>query len=356
MVQLMEGVPREFMFHAGYPYRTATSFRMRQHFETFAHRMLVTELRVDKPFIIELGCNDGTMLAHVADAGIPHLGVDPAVKAVECAAASGVRVLPTFFDEDIARGIVGEYGHADVVYAANTICHIADLRGIFRGLDLVLKPRGVFVFEDPYLGDVLELGSFDQIYDEHVFLFSAHSIATAAKQFGFELVDVEHLDVHGGELRYTLVRAGTRRATASVAGLLRHESDRRLHAVDTLHAFSRRVARRRETLVAVLDALGQGGRDVAGYGATAKSATLLNYCGISVDRISRIYDTTPAKQGTVTPGSRIPVLAFPDSLDQYPEYFVLLAWNHAAEIIQKERAFRDSGGRWITYVPAVRIT
>jgi methylation protein EvaC len=355
MVQLMQEVPRERMFHARYPYRTATSSRMRRHFEAFSQRVLDTELRGDNPFIIEIGCNDGTMLRHIAAAGVRHLGVDPAVEAVDVAMRSGVRVLPAFFDEHGAKAIVAEDGRADVVYAANTICHIPDLASIFRGLDLVLKPHGVVVFEDPYLGDVLELGSFDQIYDEHFFLFSARSIALAAQRFGFELVDVERLDVHGGEVRYTLVRAGTREATAGVTELLRHESARRLHAIDTLDAFSRRVASRRDNLIGVLDTLRREGRDVAGYGATAKSATLLNYCGISVDDISRIYDTTPAKQGTLAPGSRIPVLAFPDSVDEYPEYFVLLAWNHAAEIIEKESAFRSSGGRWITYVPEVRV-
>ncbi len=355
MVQLMEEVPRQRMFHEEYPFRTSTSARMRRHFEATAHRILRNELAGDDPFMVEIGCNDGTMIRSIAAAGVRHLGVDPAVAAVEDAMRDGVEVRVGFFEESTAGEIADTAGRADVVYAANTICHIPYLGSVFRGLDLLLKPRGVFVFEDPYLGHIVELGSFDQIYDEHFFLFSAQSIARAAQHFGYDLVDVERLDVHGGELRYTVARLGAREPTAAVAKVLREESDRALHAPGTMLAFARTVAQRRDALVHLLRELQGADKEVAGYGATAKSATVLNYCGITADLLPCVYDTTPAKQGKLTPGTHIPVLPFPGSVDDYPEYFLLLAWNHREEIVAKETAFRQAGGQWISYVPEVQL-
>jgi methylation protein EvaC len=355
MIQLAEDVPRERMFHGDYPFRTSTSARMRAHFAEYARRLLDQELTGEEPFVVEIGCNDGSMLRSIAAAGVRHLGVDPAEAAVQEARRHGVCAEVAFFEESSAVAIADGHGRADVVYAANTLGHIPYLDSIFRGLDRLLKPDGAFVFEDPYLGDVIELGSFDQIYDEHFYLFSATSIARAARRFGFELVGVERLGVHGGEIRYTVASSGSRRGSPAVAELLNEESDRALHSSDTLRAFARTVARRRDALVSLLDQLRRDGRKIAGYGATAKSATVLNYCGVTADLLPRIYDITPAKQGKLAPGSRIPVLPFPESAGDYPDYFLLFAWNHADEIAAKETAFREAGGRWIRYVPDVQV-
>lgn len=356
MVQLMQEVARDRMFHQDYPFRTSTSVRMRQHFRQFAQRLLRHELTGYDPFVVEIGCNDGTMLSTVAEAGVRHLGIDPAAGALAEAGGRGVRTRAAFFEESTAAEIVAEDGPADVVYAANTICHLPYLDSVFTGLDRLLKPDGLVIFEDPYLGDVIRLGSFDQIYDEHFYLFSAQTVDRTARRHGFALVDVERLDVHGGELRYTLARTGRRPVASTVTALLAEEAARGLHDDATLDAFAETVARRRDALVELLDRLRRSGKQIAGYGATAKSATVLNYCQITAETLPRVYDTTPAKQGRLTPGTGIPVLPFPETIADYPDYFLLLAWNHAEEIAAKESEFRQAGGQWIRYVPDVLVS
>ncbi|GAB3110557.1 class I SAM-dependent methyltransferase [Streptomyces calidiresistens] len=355
MVQLAEEVPRESMFHEGYPYLSSGSTVMREHFRSLAERLLKTELTGVDPFVVEMGCNDGVMLSTLAAAGVRHLGVEPSGGVAARAESRGVRVRRDFFDEDCAAAIRDAEGPADVVYAANTMCHIPYLDSVFRGVDTLLAPGGILVFEDPYLGDILAKTSFDQIYDEHFYLFSATSVAAAAERFGLELVDVERLPVHGGEVRYTLARAGARRPGPAVGRLLAEERERGLTHPGTLEAFARAVARVREDLVALLRRARRDGQRVMGYGATAKSATLLNHCGIGPDLVPAICDTTPAKQGRLTPGSRIPVVPPTAFGPPYPDLALLLAWNHAGEIAAKEEEFRRAGGRWIHYVPAVRI-
>ncbi|MCM6771872.1 class I SAM-dependent methyltransferase [Nocardia sp. CDC159] len=355
MVQLLEEVPRAKMFHADYPYFSSGSSVMREHFENTANKFLENELTGADPFIVEIGSNDGIMLRTIAKAGVRHLGVEPSGAVADHARAQGVDVLTEFFEASTARAVRADHGPADVVYAANTFCHIPYVDSIFAGLDALLTPGGVFVFEDPYLGEIVERTSFDQIYDEHFYFFSATSVRAMAQRFGFELVDVERLPVHGGEVRYTLARAGARVPTPAVADLLAEESARGLHDPATLTAFAAAVAVIRSELMALLRKLKADGATVVGYGATAKSATVTNYCGITPDLVSYVCDTTPAKQHRLTPGAHLPVRPAEDFAASYPDYALLFAWNHAQEIMAKETGFTAAGGKWILYTPDVRV-
>ncbi|MGW1061130.1 methyltransferase domain-containing protein [Micromonospora rubida] len=355
MVQLTESVPREKMFHEEYPYHSSGSAVMREHFASTARRFLATELAVPDPFIVEMGCNDGVMLSTIQRAGVRHLGFEPSGRVAEVARAAGVRVRTAFFEDSTAAQVREAEGPAQVIFAANTMCHIPYPDSIFRGVDALLAPDGVFVFEDPYLGDLVAKTSFDQIYDEHFFLFSAHSVRAMAEHYGFELVDVERLPVHGGEIRYTLARAGRRTPSAAVAGLLAEEDARGLSGMETLRGFAASVMRVRDDLVELLRRLRTDGSRVVAYGATAKSATVTNFCDIGPELVSYVCDSTPAKQHRLTPGKHIPVRPPTAFRDPYPDYALLFAWNHADEIMANEQEFRRSGGRWISYVPNVRV-
>jgi methylation protein EvaC len=355
MVQLLEEVPRTLMFNAEYPYYSSGSTVMRKHFEATAHELLDKELRRPDPLVVEIGSNDGVMLGTMREVGVRHLGFEPSGRVADVAREKGVRVLTEFFEEETAARVRSAEGPADVIYAANTICHIPYLDSILRGVDALLSPDGVFVFEDPYLGDVIEKTSFDQIYDEHFFLFSVRSVQALAHRFGLEVVDVRRLPVHGGEVRYTLARAGARKPAPAVSALLAAEELQGLADPNTLDGFAANVRRIRDDLVGLLSRLRDEGRTVAGYGATAKSATVTNFCGIGPELIAYVCDTTPAKQGLLTPGKHIPVRPAEAFSDPYPDYALLFAWNHAEEIMAKEESFRRAGGQWILYVPDVRV-
>ncbi|MEE6281372.1 class I SAM-dependent methyltransferase [Georgenia sp. MJ170] len=354
-VQQLAEVPREQMFHADYPYFSSGSSRMREHFRRTAEHLMAEYCGHDGAVVVEIGCNDGVMLEHVARAGLAHLGFEPSASVAEVARSRGVRVTTEFFDADSARAHLGSLGAADVVYAANTMCHLPYLDSVLAGVEEILAPQGVLVFEDPYLGDVIAKTSFDQIYDEHFYLFSAQSVSGLACQHGFELVDVERLPVHGGEVRYTLARAGARPVRPAVRAMLDAEAASGLGDPATYVAFAARVTAVRDDLLATLTRLRDEGREVVGYGATAKSATVLNLAGIGPDLIDRVYDSTPAKQGRLTPGSGIPVVAADDFASTTADVAVLFAWNHAEEIKTNEAAFEQGGGQWLEYVPEVRL-
>lgn len=355
MVQQLEAMPTSSMFRADYPYRSRTSAGLRTHFEQVARWLHRDVLRAPEDLVVEIGSNDGVMLRTLAEAGVRHLGVDPSAGAAREAAAAGVRVRVDFFDERSAAAIRAAEGPAAVVFSANTISHVADLGAIFRGVDRLLAPDGVFVFEDRYVGDILEHAYFDQIYDEHFYLFAVGSVAAMATRFGFDLVDVERIPVHGGSLRFTVGRPGVHERRPGVSRMIEEEARFGVADLDTYTRFGRQIDRIGTDLVALLTDLRDAGARVVGYGATSKSATVTNYCGIGPDLVPFICDTTPEKQGRLSPGAHIPVRPHAAFSAPYPDYALLFAWNHAEEIMAKERHFVEQGGRWILYVPHVHI-
>ncbi len=356
MFQIVEQPQPDKMFHAQYAFYSSTSRYMQAHFENFANFVIREVLmRRSNPFVVELGSNDGIMLRHFHESGIRHLGIEPSVNVADVARGRGIRTISAFFDRGLAGDVVAEHGRADAVLAANVMCHIPDLPGVAAGVQHLLKPDGVFIFEDPYLGDMIEKTSYDQIYDEHVFIFSATSASRAFAEHGLELVDVAPQITHGGSMRYTLAPKGSRVISPRVAEQLVKEQAQELDQAETYRRFKKNCEHSRAALMQMLDDLRGQGRRVVGYGATSKSTTVTNYCGITPVHVEFISDTTPIKQGRLSPGAHIPVKPYGEFVKSYPDYALLFAWNHAAEICAKEAAFVAAGGRWIVYVPEVAI-
>src|SRR5262252_4720923 len=301
MFQLMEQPQPEKMFHEQYAFYSSTSRYMQRHFESLAHSAISGVLAGrDDPFAVE-------------------------------------------------------HGGADAILAANVMCHIPDLPGVAAGVQRLLKRDGVFIFEDPYLGDMITKTSYDQIYDEHVFIFSATSVRRAFAPFGLELVDVIPQVTHGGSMRYVLAPNGSRQISKKVYEQLGKESTLGLDRPETYLRFKANCENSRTTLMHMLESLRTRGKRVVGYGATSKSTTVINYCGMTPAHVEFISDTTPIKQGRLSPGAHIPVRPYGEFVGRYPDYALLFAWNHSAEIREKESAFVAAGGRWIVYVPEVAI-
>jgi len=356
MFQLIEQPAPEKMFHDHYAFYSSTSSFMARHFKDFADQVVQSGyLAKQDPYVVELGCNDGIMLKNFAEQKIRHLGIEPSLNVAKEANKHGVRTRSEFFTESLAETIVSEDGQADAFLAANVMCHIPDIVGVVKGIRKLLKPTGVVMFEDPYLGDVVAKTSYDQIYDEHVFLFSALSIQYLFGQQGMELIDVLPQKTHGGSMRYVLAHRGAYPVKESVTRLLAKERAQGLDRLATFDTFRANVEDSREKLVALLKKLKAEGMRVAGYGATSKSTTILNYCGIGPDLIDYISDTTPIKQGKRTPGMHIPVVPYETFKGNPPDYAVLFAWNHAEEIMAKEKEFMAAGGKWIVHVPEVKV-
>ena len=354
--QLLEQPPAARMFHDRYPFYSGTSARMAEHFQAFAADVTARAQAIDPdPLVVEIGSNDGTMLRHCHAARLRCVGIEPSANVAEAARAQGLETVSSFFSSQLAAEVRERSGQAAVIVAANVICHIADVHDVMEGVRELLAADGLFIFEDPYLGEMIARTAYDQIYDEHVFMWCATSVSRALASHGLELVDVLPQPTHGGSMRYVCAHARRHPVKASVEALLTAEIRTGLTTAGTYEQFRLACEASRQEFRDLLIGLREHGKRIAGYGATSKSTTVLNYCGIGRSLISYIADTTPIKHHKLTPGTHIPVRPRETFIENPPDYAVLFAWNHAPEIFAKEQAFTGAGGKWITFVPRLAI-
>ena len=355
MVQLVDQPDREKMFHDQYAFYSSTSNHMSLHFEKFASFAKDYLKLNEQSFVVEVGSNDGILLQNFLKNKIPCLGVEPSKNVAQVAAEKGIEVVTEFFDETLASRLVQSHQKADAILSANVMCHIPYIHSIYSGVKRLLDASGCFIFEDPYLGDVIRKTSFDQIYDEHVFLFSGLSVSYLAEMHGLELIDVCPQETHGGSMRYTIAHKGAKSVSSNVVELLKTERAMGLDRSAAYSNFANSVDQIKSDLMLLLTDFKKQGKKVVAYGATSKSTTVINYFGITPSLVECIYDTTPIKQNKLSPGARIPVLPYDQFRSSDPDYVLLFAWNHAAEIMEKERDYMRHGRKWITYIPSVTV-
>jgi methylation protein EvaC len=355
MVQLVEQPDREKMFHENYAFFSSTSNYMKEHFKLFTNSVSELQDLNENSFVVEVGCNDGILLENFIIENIPCLGVEPSENVAQVAMEKGIEVIMKFFDRPLAEHILQSHQKADAILSANVMCHIPYIHSIYDGVKTLLKEDGVFIFEDPYLGEIIEKTSFDQIYDEHVFLFSALSVNYLANMHDLELVNVEPQITHGGSMRYTIGHKGVKIVSQSVINLIKKEKKLGLDKKQSYLNFTDNVNKIKNDLINLLTKLKNDGKKVVAYGATSKSTTVTNYFGITTDLVECIYDTTPIKQNKLSPGAHIPVLPYDQFRESNPDYVLLFAWNHATEIMKKESDYMGHDRHWITYIPNVKV-
>ena len=359
LVSIKKFVDPERIFNEDYPYTTSNSFPMVKHFKETAE-MLMKEF--NPLTVMEIGSNDGVFLKNWANDYT--IGVEPCGNFAKVTKDMGYQTYNDFWTTNLSEKIKSD-GHVDfdLIYAANCICHIHDLDDTFKAVKNLLSKDGVFVFEDPSLLRILERNSYDQIYDEHPHIFSITALDNILMENGLKIFRVENLSVHGGSNRvyvshlpfHTFFRV--RPVEISVRENLQREDDFGLNEFKTYQDFAKRVEESRNDLVELLVKLKNDGKRVMSIGATAKSTTVFNYCGIGAapwqtDLIELITDTTKDKQGMYSPGSHIPVVDRESvNLNDY-DYIFLGAWNLKDYIIKNEKKFN---GKFITHVPKVEV-
>ena len=355
MVQLTETPEKEMMFNENYAFFSGTSNSMKDHFQEFANDVKNVYLKNEDPFVVEIGSNDGIMLDNFRNWGIKHLGVEPSANVAKVAKDKGINCITSFFDENVAENIILQYGQADAFIAANVMCHIPYFHSIVSGINKLVKKSGIVIFEDPYLGDVIEKTTYDQVYDEHTFLFSISSINFIFNKYEMEVIDAIHQETHGGSMRYIIGHKNVRPVSQRAKDQIQKEIKLGLNDFKTFENFKNNCLKSSFELKTLLQKLKNEGKSIAGYAATSKSTTILNYSDIGPDLIDYICDNTPIKQGKFTPGKHIPVVSIEKFKEKYPDYTILFAYNHANEIMSKETEYIKNGGKWIMYVPHVHI-
>ncbi len=354
LLQITETVPPEILFR-DYRYFSSFSDTMLRHAKAIADRLVDERKLRGSSLAAEIASNDGYLLKNYVARGVPVLGIEPARNVAKVAEEGGVRTIAEFFGKDLGAELAGKGMRADVLHANNVMAHVPDIRGVLAGVHAFLKDDGVFVMESPYVKPMLDHCEFDTIYHEHLFYWSLTALGAVARRTGLEVVDVEHLPIHGGSVRVFMQREGVSRPSAAVTTLLAEEQAWGVGRAEAYRPFAERVGRLKEELVALVRRLKAEGKTIAAYGAAAKGSTLLNHFGIGSDVIDFVADRSTHKQGRLMPGVGIPIVAPDELVKRRPDYCLLLTWNFAGEILAQQQTYRDAGGKFIVPVPEVTI-
>jgi SAM-dependent methyltransferase len=352
LIQIADQIPPDFFRH--YLYVPSGASTMHGHFRELAD---VVAAEAADGLIVDIGCNDGLLLARCNALGCRTLGIDPAENIAEMARSKGVEVETVYFDPETAKTVRETHGPAKVIVTTNTFNHIGDLHRFMRGVDKLLAKDGTFVIEVPRAKELIDHNEFDNIYHEHVSEFSLLSLVRLGEVFDLAVTNVDRLPhIHGGSMRVFMQR---RSESPQVQPIVREMLDEEIAggmlAAGTYDALAERVDSIGAGLRRILEGLKSQGLRIAGYGASARGNTMITYFGIGPDILDFLVDKNPLKHGLYSPNTRIPVRPVEDLETERPDVLLVLAWNFFDEIRQQQEAFLERGGRFVVALPTPRL-
>jgi SAM-dependent methyltransferase len=355
LVQLPAVQPAEAIF-SDYAYFSSYSDSWVEHARRYVEAIVPALGLGPDSLVVEVASNDGYLLRHLVDAGIGVLGVEPAANVAAAAIAAGVDTEISFFGRAYAQGLVERRGHADLIVANNVLAHVPDINDFVAGIAVLLAADGRVTIEAPHLLQLIRHRQFDTIYHEHFSYLSLLATAAAVGRHGLAVIDVEELPTHGGSLRYHLAHAAAGSAAGPrVAAVLQDERAAGMDALEGYEGFADACAEVKAGLLEFLVDARRDGRTVAAYGAPAKGNTLLSYCGVGPELVAYTVDRSPAKQGRLLPGSRIPVHAPERLRSDRPDDILILPWNLRDEIAGQLADLVALGSRLVVAVPELEV-
>ena len=346
LFQLNDHPKPKDMFNEKYPFFSGSSKYMEKHFKLYSDYLKKLNNKSNLK-IIEIGSNDGTMLKNFHGNNFKSIGFEPSKNVSDKAKSIGLNSINEFFNKDIIEDFKEFHSNTDIIYASNVICHIPDLNNLIECIDILLNKDGFFVFEEPYLGSMYEKTSYDQIYDEHIYMFSVISIKKIFELFNFKLVDVLPQITHGGSMRYIVKRKNQNFKSENLEKYSNIEKKNNLDNFEWCLKFKENCDKSKLSLRNNLERFKSQNLKICGYAATSKSTTILNYCKIGPNIIDFICDTTPEKIGKYSPGMHIPIVNMKTFQNEKPDVAYLFAWNHKNEIFEKEKKYK---GKWFSHV------
>ncbi len=354
LVQIGLEVDQQVLFPKSYPYLSGTTRALRENFAELCRDVSAIAELEPSSLVVDIGSNDGTLLAAFQAAGHRVLGIEP-TDIGQRARDRGIESIDAFFSLPLARELRAAHGPAHVVTATNVFAHVPDVHDAIEGIVELLGPCGVFVSESHYVLDLVESLQFDAIYHEHARHYSVESLARLFDQHGLELFDVKRISTHGGSIRAYAARRGERTVQPGVAARIAEERSAGLADGSAFHAFRQRVTRAKTSLHHLLGSIAENGERVFGVSAPSRASTLAIHAGLDERLVEAVVEVSSShKLNTYLPGTRIPVIDERALFAEQPEYALLFSWHITNELSAALRA-KGYRGRFIVPLPEPRV-
>ena len=351
LVSINNPISGKLMFNDKYPYRSSMSKTMIKSFKDLS-KLIKKVYNPSK--ILEIGSNDGSFIKNFSKNKV--IGIEPCANVEKITKKLGYNTYSEFWNDRTAKKIIKKNGKVDLVYSANTISHIEDLDNVLKAVNIILNDDGILIIEDPSLLECLKKNTYDQFYNEHIYVFSLIGLENILNKNDLEIFDIQNLKIHGGSNRYFIKKIISNRKISKNVKINRNkEINYGLNKISTYKTFAQRVKNSKKKLKEIFVKINLENKKIIGYGVTAKSTTILNYCKIDNKFISYFVDTTLDKQNKYTPGTKILINKYSGSIEKDVDYIFLGAWNFKEEIFKKEKNFIKRGGKFIIHTPIPKI-
>ncbi len=197
LVSISKRIPSKKMFNKKYPYRSSMSNTMKNSFKKLSKKIIK---KFNPDLLLEIGSNDGAFIKNFEKNKV--IGIEPCKNLAQITKKMNYITYDKYWNFNLASQIKKKYLHVDLIYSANTLTHISDLKNVFKSISYLLSDNGILIIEDPSLLECIKKNSYDQFYNEHIYLFSAIALRNLLSKYKLEIFDIENLHTHGGSLRY----------------------------------------------------------------------------------------------------------------------------------------------------------
>jgi len=353
--QLDYAVDGKILYPDEYPYRAGISEPLRLYLLTIADTVVKRFNIQPKSLCVDIGCNDGTLLSGFKKRGMRTVGVEPTNMAKFAMKENKIEAIQDFFTEALAKKMVKEYGRAKVITMTNVFAHMATLGEVMRGIDRLLDKDGIFMTESQYLLDILQRNQFDQVYHEHLRLYSLKSLVKLFPYYGMEVFDVGRLPSREGSIRVCVARKGICPISPEVNKLLSLEEKVGLFKPATWTKWRQKASKNREDFIELAYKAKGKGQLFVGDSCPGRGSVLVNYYGIDKTLMPYIAQLPGSeKVGKFMPGTHIPIVDNSIIMKEQPDYVVILAW-HYADFIMKNWRAKGLKSKFVIPLPELRI-
>ncbi len=310
--------------------------------------------------VLDIGCNDGTMLRFYEASGIKRIGIDPSRNLRPLAEKGNDKIITNFFSAEAVQKELGEQKFR-VITAIAMFYDLDDPNKFVSDIVKVLDKDGLFIIQMMSLPLMLKTNGFDNICAEHLEYYSLTTLVELLKRHNLEVFDVEENDVNGGSFRTYIRFKGSsvgkdiNGAGERVQNMLKAEDEQGLNNMQAYVNFAGKIKELKEKCYSFIKSEVEKGKKIYVYGASTKGNTLLPVFGIDHKLVVAALERNPDKYGKMTVGTWIPIISEEEGRKAKPDYLFVLPWHFLEGFLKRELAYLEEGGKFIVPLPEFKV-
>ena len=355
LLQMKQSYSLDEMYGENYGYRSGLNNSMVRHLQQKIRSLERFVKPLDSDLVIDIGSNDATSLKSY-QGKFRKVGIDPTGKKFKEYYTNELTLIPEFFSEKIFVQIFPE-DKAKIITSIAMFYDLENPMDFIKDIKSVLDNEGIWHFEQSYMPSMLRTNSYDTICHEHLEFYSFRVVKNMLEANGMRVVDVQMNAINGGSFAVTACKKNAQYKSNNpiINWMLKQEDDMGLDTPKPYRDFEERVFRHRTNLSELIEALVADGKKVFGYGASTKGNVLLQFCNLTSKHIPFIAEVNEDKFGSFTPGTHIPIISEIEAKAMNPDYFLVLPWHFKNSILEREKEYLESGGKFIFPLPEIEI-